>query len=286
MPIDPVASPTTSFMLVSSTAAPTELSATRFFSRSATAGVVDGGGHGRGGCKHGPSRAGRTFPRPDGTCSPASSTTTDDRWCLARVRTELHLRLAPEAAGVGSLLAIPRPEQAHRSKVPHVTLAFWVVEAPRDSKLKLKYDPELGAVTWGHPLPIGFAYPYDWGFVPSTLAPDGDPLDALVLSEVGSHPGVVIPCRPFGVLELEEKMDGRRARNDRLVVMPLQGRWTNEVDKPADMPRETIEELEHFFLSTVFFTHKNARCLGWKGPKAAERLIEAAVARAEKAKAA
>ena len=164
-----------------------------------------------------------------------------------------------------------------KKRVVHV-----VVEAPRDSKLKLKYDPELGAITWGHPLPIGFAYPYDWGFVPSTLAADGDPLDALVLSEVASHPGVVIPCRPFGVLELEEKEDGARTRNDRLVVLPLEGRWTNEVKEPDDMARETIQELEHFFLSTVFFTHKGARCLGWKGPKTAVRLIESAAAKAAK----
>jgi len=157
-----------------------------------------------------------------------------------------------------------------------------VVEAPRDSKLKLKYEPQLKAITWGHPLPIGFAYPYDWGFVPGTLAPDGDPLDALVLSEVGSHPGVLIPCRPFGVLELEETIDGRRARNDRLVVVPLEGRWTNEVRKPSELPRKTIEELEHFFLSTVFFTRKSPRCLGWKGPKSAIQLIEDAAAKATK----
>jgi inorganic pyrophosphatase len=151
-----------------------------------------------------------------------------------------------------------------------------VVEAPRDSKLKLKFEPELGAVTWGHPLPIGFAYPYDWGFVPSTLAPDGDPLDALVLSELASHPGIVIPCRPFGVLELEEKLEKGRGRNDRLVVVPVKGSWTNEVRRPNELPRTTLDELQHFFLSQVFFSHKGARCLGWKGPKTAIRLIESA----------
>ena len=162
-------------------------------------------------------------------------------------------------------------------------LVHVVIEAPRDSKLKLKYDPELRAITWGHPLPIGFAYPFDWGFVPSTVGADGDPLDALVLSEVGSHPGVVIPCRPFGLLQLEEK-DGRgkRRRNDRLVVIPAEGRWTNEFKHPHQMPGKTVEQLEHFFLSTVFFTHKAARCLGWKGPRAATRLIESAAASAER----
>jgi inorganic pyrophosphatase len=157
-----------------------------------------------------------------------------------------------------------------------------VVEAPRDSRLKLKYEPELGAITWGHPLPIGFAYPYDWGFVPSTLAPDGDPLDALVLSELPSYPGVVVPCRPFGVMLLEESGAKRRERNDRLVVVPGDGRWTNELEDPDDLPRSTRQEIEHFFLSSVFFTRKNARCLGWKGPKAAVRLIESAAAKAGK----
>jgi inorganic pyrophosphatase len=61
-------------------------------------------------------------------------------------------------------------------------LVHVVVEAQRGSRLKLKYDPELRAIIWGHPLPVGFESPYDWGFVPSTLGQDGDPLDALVLS--------------------------------------------------------------------------------------------------------
>lgn len=58
-----------------------------------------------------------------------------------------------------------------------------VVEAPKGSLLKLKYDLKLGAFTVSHSLPIGLSYPFDWGFVPSTQAPDGDPLDVLILHE-------------------------------------------------------------------------------------------------------
>ena len=54
-----------------------------------------------------------------------------------------------------------------------------VVEAPRGATLKLKHDPELDVMTGHRPLPLGFAYPYDWGFVPGTRAADGDPVDAL-----------------------------------------------------------------------------------------------------------
>ena len=81
---------------------------------------------------------------------------------------------------------------------------YVVVESPRGSSVKLKYHRQLGALTLSRPLPAGLTYPHDWGFVPGTLASDGDPVDALVLSDVGTAPGVVIACRPIGVLEIEQ----------------------------------------------------------------------------------
>jgi inorganic pyrophosphatase len=156
-----------------------------------------------------------------------------------------------------------------KKKLVHV-----VVEAQRGSRLKMKYEPELEAIVWGHPLPVGLEYPYDWGFVSSTLAEDGDPLDALLLSEIPSHPGVVVPCRPFAVLQLEQKHDkGDWERNDRLILVPDRGGWTNDVRAPEGLPDDMREGLEQFFLSTHFFHHDKARCLGWKGSKAALRLI-------------
>jgi inorganic pyrophosphatase len=73
-----------------------------------------------------------------------------------------------------------------------------VVEAPKGSLVKLKYEIKLGAFTVAHSLPLGLSYPFDWGFVPSTQAPDGDPLDILILHEASTYPGVVLPCRPLG----------------------------------------------------------------------------------------
>lgn len=140
--------------------------------------------------------------------------------------------------------------------------------------MKMKYEPDLETIVWGHPLPVGLAYPYDWGFVSSTLADDGDPLDALVLSEIPSHPGVVIPSKPFAVLQLEQKKGGSGwERNDRLVLVPERGGWTNDVRDPEGLPEDMREGLESFFLSTHFFSHDKARCLGWKGEKAAIKLI-------------
>jgi inorganic pyrophosphatase len=149
-----------------------------------------------------------------------------------------------------------------------------VVEAPRGSGVKLKYDPRLGAFEYGRALPLGLTYPYDWGFVPGTRAEDGDPLDALVLGDVPSYPGVVIPSRPIGVVLLDQKNhDRKRERNDRLVLVPLGAERFEELRDAAALPRRAREEIERFFLDTTFFTQKEARVLGWKGPAEADALV-------------
>lgn len=153
-----------------------------------------------------------------------------------------------------------------------------VVEAPRGCAIKLRYEPKLGTFLYGRALPVGLTYPYDWGFVPGTRAADGDPLDALVVGDAPTYPGVVVPCRLLGVVLLDEKDEqGKRERNDRLVAIPLTAERFDELDDPDSLPKRLREEIEQFFLSTTFFTPKHARCLGWKGPKHAARLLRAAI---------
>jgi inorganic pyrophosphatase len=157
-----------------------------------------------------------------------------------------------------------------------------VVEAPRGSGIKLKYDPKLGVFEYGRALPAGLTYPYDWGFVPGTRAEDGDPLDALALCDAPSFPGVVIPCRPLGVLLLDQKEGGRRERNDRLVVVPLGADRFEELQAPEQLSKRLRQELEQFFLDTTFFSGKDARCLGWRGPRDAEEQVRRASRRARR----
>jgi len=153
-----------------------------------------------------------------------------------------------------------------------------VVEVSKGGQVKLKWDPRLGAFTASRYLPSGLSYPFDWGFVPGTKAEDGDPLDALILADVPTWPGVVIPCEPLGVLRLEQdNKRGRRERNDRLIVRPLGASRLGDARDVREMPGALLDELEKFFLDAVFFTPKNAKARGWSGRDAADKLVARSV---------
>jgi inorganic pyrophosphatase len=149
-----------------------------------------------------------------------------------------------------------------------------VVEVPKGGRAKLKWDPELEVFEASRYLPAGLSYPFDWGFVPGTRADDGDPLDALILADVPTWPGVVIPCEALGVLRLEQDTKkGRRERNDRLIVRPSGAQRLGEARDVRELPRALLDELEKFFLDSVFFTSKNAKARGWAGRTSAQKLV-------------
>jgi len=152
-----------------------------------------------------------------------------------------------------------------------------IVESPAGASTKIKHEPALDAFSLSRPLPVGMVYPHDWGFIPGTRAPDGDPVDALVLNEGTTYPGLVIASRPLGVLRLEQNAakGGGRERNDRIVAVPRSAR-RNGARHVNDLPPPVREELEQFFVNAVFFEPKEPRLLGWGGPDEAWTLIEGA----------
>ncbi|HET6440262.1 MAG TPA: inorganic diphosphatase [Anaeromyxobacter sp.] len=154
-----------------------------------------------------------------------------------------------------------------------------VVESPRGSTVKLKYDAALAVMSVSRPLPLGLAYPYDWGFVPGTRASDGDPVDALIYWDVPSYPGVVVPCRAVAVVRLEQdsKSNGR-VRNDRVLAVPVKHSRGDAIRSPDDLPPRVKDEIAQFFLSAIFFEPKNPRLLGWGGPDEALRLVDESTA--------
>jgi inorganic pyrophosphatase len=153
-----------------------------------------------------------------------------------------------------------------------------VVESPRGAAVKFKYDPELDRFVMSRPLPAGLTYPHDWGFVPSTRASDGDPVDALIAWDGASYPGVVVPCRTIGVLEVEQTNPSSRARerNDRVVLLPVKAPRHEKVRTVFDLSDRWRGEMEAFFLAAAAFEGKDPKVLGWNGPREAEALIRRA----------
>jgi len=151
-----------------------------------------------------------------------------------------------------------------------------VVESPGGSRVKLKFDSELGAFKLSRPLVAGLCYPFDWGFVPGTKAPDGDPLDAMVFCDSPTFPGVVIECRALGLIRLSQKKKrgAGRERNDRLIAIPVKAPRFSHYLEPSDLPQRTRKELEEFFLTAVMFEDKAARILGWAESRVGEQMVD------------
>jgi inorganic pyrophosphatase len=145
-----------------------------------------------------------------------------------------------------------------------------VVETPRGSNVKLAYDPALECFVLRRALTLGVTYPFDWGFVPSTRAEDGDPLDAMVLFDGSTYPGVVLACRVLGVVKVSEK--GGRRRNDRIIAVPVDFARLAHVQTARDLPKRTLDEIAAFFVLAVTLA-KDVKVLGWAGPAQAEALI-------------
>jgi inorganic pyrophosphatase len=149
-----------------------------------------------------------------------------------------------------------------------------VIESPRGSMVKLKWEPELSAFLVSRVLPLGTVYPYDWGFVPSTLAPDGDPLDGMLVFDAPNWPGVVVSAELIGVVRLTQKSRGKKTtRNDRLILV-AQG--DHRTDDARSLPAKVRRELEQFFINVVWHTGKRVTVEGWEGPKLARHLVDQA----------
>jgi inorganic pyrophosphatase len=151
---------------------------------------------------------------------------------------------------------------------------YAVVETPRGSSCKLDFDPELRVFTLAKPLMVGLTYPYDWGFIPSTEAADGDPLDVLVIHDAKTYPGVVLQCRPVGILEVEQQSKGKRERNDRVFAVPDRSPLETDLQDIRHLPARAREELEQFFRATNALEHKKLEFLGWHGPARAVKTIK------------
>jgi len=154
-----------------------------------------------------------------------------------------------------------------------------VVETPRGSGIKYAYDHETGTFVWSRPLIGGMTYPFDFGFLPQTVAGDGDALDAMLLTDTPSHPGIVVPARVVGALRVEQLREGQPAkRNDRIMLMPINEHRSAHVGDVSVLPARVREELEEFFLASLRLTGKTIEFRGWANAEEASDIVSAAFA--------
>jgi len=149
-----------------------------------------------------------------------------------------------------------------------------VVEVPKGSNVKLKYNPAFGVFELQRFLAEN-RYPYDWGFVPSTAAEDGDPLDALVIHDGQTAAGVVIPSIPIGLLRITQVAAGKDepVRNDRLIAVPAA---LPSVRSVLELEAGVRPMLAQFFATASELARKRITVEGWGDVAEAEAAINRA----------
>jgi inorganic pyrophosphatase len=154
------------------------------------------------------------------------------------------------------------------------TLVQVVIETPKGSRNKYAFDSEEKVFRLKKVLPAGMTFPYDFGFVPRTLAEDGDPVDVLVLMDEPAFPGCVLKCRLIGIIEGEQGDGKDKERNDRVVAVEKENHSFADIDHVDDLGKEFMHELEEFFVNYHRLSGEQYRVIDVKGPKQAKKGIE------------
>ena len=135
-----------------------------------------------------------------------------------------------------------------------------VIEIPFGTRNKYELDKETGLMKLDRVLYSSMHYPGDYGFIPRTLAEDGDPCDIVVLVNEQTFPGCLIDVRPLGVL----RMLDRGEPDDKILAVPLHDPYHQEWFDIADIPQHELKEVEHFFERYKDLEGKRVQIVGWE----------------------
>jgi inorganic pyrophosphatase len=161
----------------------------------------------------------------------------------------------------------------HRLDAKAVTCQV-VIETPKGRRSKFDYDRKSRLFRLKTILPDGMSFPLDFGFVPSTICDDGDPLDIMVLVDEPTAVGVLLDVRLIGVIEAQEVEDGHKERNDRLLAVAKVSHLYADLKTPEDLPDTFIDNLTQFWINKDKLEGKAFTVLGVRGPEAAVDLIK------------
>jgi inorganic pyrophosphatase len=153
-----------------------------------------------------------------------------------------------------------------------------LIEIPGGSKNKYEFDKDLNAFILDRVLFSSVKYPYDYGFVPNTLADDGDPLDGMVLMDEPTFPGCVIAARPIGMLEMIDGGD----RDEKILCVPAEDPRYDQITSIKNISAHRLEEIAEFFRSYKNLEKKETQILGWKDVDQVMPLVAECIKAAEK----
>ena len=148
-----------------------------------------------------------------------------------------------------------------------------IIEIPMNGDpIKYEVDHESGALFVDRFMSTAMHYPTNYGYVPDTLAADGDPVDVLVITPVPLIPGVVVTCRPIGMLKMDDEAGG----DNKLIAVPIQkilplySSW----NQPEDLNPMRLKSIQHFFEHYKDLEPgKWVKVTGWEGPEAAKQEV-------------
>lgn len=156
---------------------------------------------------------------------------------------------------------------------PKPGLVNILIEIPGGSKNKYEFDKDLNAFALDRVLYSSVQYPYDYGFIPNTLADDGDPLDGIVIMDQPTFPGCVITARPIGMLEMIDDGD----RDEKLLCVPDKDPRFQEVSSLQQIASHRLDEISEFFATYKRLEKKETEILGWKDVDSVKALVEQCV---------
>lgn len=159
--------------------------------------------------------------------------------------------------------------------VPHVIHCY--VEIARGQRNKYELDKETGLLKFDRLLYSAMHYPGDYGFIPQTLAGDGDPLDVLVVVTEPTFPGCLMEVRPVGVFLMEDD----KGVDEKILAVPVEDPRHHEYRVLTHVPPHLLKEVEHFFKVYKDLEGKHTQVQGWKDVDVAYRIIREAIERYE-----
>jgi inorganic pyrophosphatase len=154
-----------------------------------------------------------------------------------------------------------------------------VIEIPQGSRNKYEYDHARHVIRLDRVLHSSVHYPTDYGFIPDTLANDGDPLDVLVVVLNPTFPGCHVPARPIGVLRMHDE----KGEDEKILAVPVGDPRFEEVDDLDDLPGHWLREIETFFATYKLLEDKFTELDGWDTKEAALKVIDQASERFQRA---